>query len=248
MANPVRIDAHVSEVLLCAPGVYVVVFESEHRFPNFRAGQFLHLTVDDFDPSAGFWPESRVFSIASRPGSDKVAILYSVKGRYTRKMEQYLAPGKKVWLKFPYGDFVIEGAMKEGRNVALIAGGTGVSPFIPFLEINNENRWTIETHVHLAYGVRNTKHLVFPEVYSNALEYPNVFTMSVFLEESDGALPFPCPRPVPGVLAVAEIVKRLPVEHDWVFFLSGPPSMIAKLREDLLVKGIRPNDIKVDEW
>ena len=32
----------------------------------FKPGQFLHLALDAFEPG-GFWPESRVFSIASAP-------------------------------------------------------------------------------------------------------------------------------------------------------------------------------------
>ena len=35
--------------------------------PAFKPGQFLHLAIDPYD-GAGFWPESRVFSIASSPG------------------------------------------------------------------------------------------------------------------------------------------------------------------------------------
>lgn len=75
----------------------------------FRPGQFLHLTVDDYDP-AGFWPESRVCSIASSPlDRHTIRICYSVKGRYTEKMEQLLKVGAGVWIKLPYGEFLIDG-------------------------------------------------------------------------------------------------------------------------------------------
>src|ERR1035438_8343115 len=93
-------------------------------------GQFLHLTVDDYDPS-GFWPESRVFSIASSPRERKrLRICYSVKGRYTTKMEQVLKVGGEVWVKLPYGDFVIDGS----NDAVLLAGGTGISAFTAFLQ------------------------------------------------------------------------------------------------------------------
>jgi NAD(P)H-flavin reductase len=248
MPNPVKVHARVSDVLPCGPGVYKVTFTSERGFPRFRPGQFLHLTVDNFDPSSGYWPESRVFSIASRSGSGTIVILYSVKGRYTKKMEGYLAPGKEVWLKFPYGDFIIENSVAQGRNVLLIAGGTGVSPFIPFLELNNENGWKINTQVYLAYGLRSPRHLVFEEVYREALKHPYAFGMNVFLENNDLALPFDCGEIIAGMLSVPEILKRLPPDRTWDFFLSGPPAMLAKFREDLLARGIGMNDIKIDEW
>ena len=84
--------------------------------PPFRPGQFLHLTVDDYDP-AGFWPESRVFSIASSPRErERIRICYSVKGRYTTKMEQALKVGGEVWIKLPYGDFVIDDTERRGAD------------------------------------------------------------------------------------------------------------------------------------
>src|SRR6266446_3893063 len=74
-----------------------------NRLPPFRAGQFLHLTVDDYDPS-GFWPESRVFSIASSPAERRrIRICFAVKGRYTTKMEEAVKRSKEVWIKLPYG-------------------------------------------------------------------------------------------------------------------------------------------------
>ena len=98
--------------------------------PRFRAGQFLHLALDPYDPT-GFWPESRVFSIASPPAQrDSVRITYAVHGQFTARMESDLAEGRQVWIKMPYGDFVIE----SQADVVLFAGGTGVTAFTAFLE------------------------------------------------------------------------------------------------------------------
>jgi len=134
MANPIKLKATVSSVQQFGEGVYEISMVPEGFVPRYKPGQFLHLTVDEYDPAGGFWPESRVFSIASASGSDDIRIVYSVKGKYTRRMEEGLKPGATVWLKLPYGDFVIEGVLKDGQGAVLVAGGTGVSPFLPFLE------------------------------------------------------------------------------------------------------------------
>src|SRR6185436_15694325 len=97
---------------------------------RFRAGQFLHLALDRYDPT-GFWPESRVFSIASAPAErGSVRITYAVKGRFTGRMEAEAVEGREVWIKLPYGDFFVD----ERADVALFAGGTGVTAFTAFLE------------------------------------------------------------------------------------------------------------------
>ena len=134
MANPVRIKALVNSVVAHGEGVYSVTLAPEGRIPRFKPGQFLHLTVDAYDPVSGYWPESRAFSIASPVGSDTLLIVYSVKGVYTRKMEKSLEPGKEVWLKLPYGDFTIEKNIQPDQDIVLVAGGTGISPFVPYLD------------------------------------------------------------------------------------------------------------------
>src|SRR3954470_1179985 len=105
--------------------VYTLALRPERPAPRFRAGQFLHLALDPYDPT-GFWPESRVFSIASPPAArDRVTMTYAVHGPFTARMERDLVEGRQVWIKMPYGDFVIDA---QG-DVVLLAGGTGMTAF-----------------------------------------------------------------------------------------------------------------------
>ena len=108
MPNPIKTKASVASVVPHGDGVYTVSLRPEGRTPRFKAGQFLHLTLDAYDSIGGFWPESRVFSIASGPAAEEVVIVYSVKGAHTRKLASCLRPGVPVWPKMPYGDFVIK--------------------------------------------------------------------------------------------------------------------------------------------
>lgn len=66
MPTPQKIRCRVDRLTDYGDHVYTVDLVPERRVPVFKAGQFLHLTLDEYDP-AGFWPESRVFSIASPP-------------------------------------------------------------------------------------------------------------------------------------------------------------------------------------
>lgn len=151
MANPQKIKAEVKEIVSYGSQVYKLVFKTEKKMPRFKAGQFLHLTLDNFDPTTGFWPESRVFSIASCSDDRKeVSIVYSVKGAYTKKIEDTLSKGSPVWLKAPYGEFIISKYIQDDETAVLIAGGTGVSPFIPYLK-----KAGISNPIQLNYGLRN---------------------------------------------------------------------------------------------
>src|SRR6186997_2238603 len=118
-----KLSCFVERVVSHGERVYTLVLRPERLVPRFQAGQFLHLALDRYDPT-GFWPESRVFSIASSPSRrDTVAITYAVHGLFTQRMERELTEGRQAWIKLPYGDFVVDGA----SDVALFAGGTGVT-------------------------------------------------------------------------------------------------------------------------
>ena len=66
MSTPRKIRCVIEGVADHGDRVYTVDLKPERPVPAFRQGQFMHLTLDEYDPS-GFWPESRVFSIASSP-------------------------------------------------------------------------------------------------------------------------------------------------------------------------------------
>ena len=63
-----KLNCVVEQVIDHGERVYTLALRPERPVPRFRPGQFLHLALDPYDPS-GFWPESRVFSIASPPRS-----------------------------------------------------------------------------------------------------------------------------------------------------------------------------------
>ena len=147
-----KLACRVERVLAHGERVYTLVLRPERRVPRFRPGQFLHLALDTYDPT-GFWPESRAFSIASAPDErDRVRITYAVHGRFTTRMESEAVEGREVWIKLPYGDFVVSGE----RDTALLAGGTGVTAFIAFLA----SLTPASRPVTQAYGARTPELLI----------------------------------------------------------------------------------------
>lgn len=248
MPNPIKVQASVHSVVPHGAGVYEVAFKPEGNPPRFKAGQFLHLTVDDFDPSGGFWPESRVFSIASEPGSELIQIVYSVKGLYTKKMEAELKPGRQVWLKLPYGDFIIDKSIEADQDVVLVAGGTGVSPFIPYLAGISE-KGLDKKQVRLYYGTRLKSFVLFPDVISGCARNQRGFKAVISIEsESSKGLDVPGATVRDGRLSIETILAECGDLKNTVYFLSGPPIMIKLFRTQLAEKGVSQNCIKIDDW
>ena len=209
--------------------VYTVELEPSMAVPRFKPGQFLHLALDACEPG-GFWPESRVFSMASSPGErDRLAITYAVKGAFTARMERELAPGGRAWVKLPYGEFVVD----PGTDAVLFAGGTGVTAFTAFLQSLEAER---VSRVLLFYGARKPNLFVYgPLAEARARDVPSL-SCSLVCEETDGRLQVGAAWP-----AIATL-------HDPLFYLSGPPPMLAALTAQLRGRGVPPAAIRTDAW
>jgi ferredoxin-NADP reductase len=247
MAMPRKLRCTVESVTDHGGRVYTVDLKPDMLAPNFHPGQFLHLTVDAYDPS-GFWPESRVFSIASSPRArERLRVCYSVKGRYTTKMEQILKPGAEVWVKMPYGEFVID----DSADVVLLAGGTGISAFTAFVEALTPES---ARRVSLVYGARGPSLLLFREMILGQLgKVPNLDVL-FFTETSNDQLTREtaalarAPRCLPGRISIDEMWLSIPQPASKVYYLSGPPVMLATLGNQLQARGVAADRIRTDAW
>lgn len=206
MSSARKIRCSVASIVDHGDRVYTLDLATETPVPSFRPGQFLHLTAEAYDP-ASFWPDSRVFSIASPPRDrHRLRICYSVKGRYTTRMEQTLRVGGAAWIKLPFGDFVIDGS----HEVVLIAGGTGISAFTAFLEA------LPPAHPHrvtLLYGARTPDLWLFRDMLERQLAACPSFSVLFFAESGLRAMtadscPLASERPSTGLCPPSLICCR----------------------------------------
>jgi len=265
MSIPRKIRCTVASIIDHGGRVYTVDLVPVTPVPAFRPGQFLHLTVDDYDPSS-FWPESRVFSIASSPNDrGRIRICYSVKGRYTTKMEQVLRPGSSVWIKLPYGEFIID----DKTDAVLIAGGTGISAFTAFVEAITPET---QRNVTLVYGARAPELLLFQDMILRQFAKVARFNLIFFTETEDAAfakkmsaLPR-VPACVTGRISIDTVLGLLPYvlrpptsdlcppssaicpPSSALFYLAGPPIMISVLSSSLRAHSTAQEQIRIDAW
>jgi ferredoxin-NADP reductase len=224
--------------------VYTVALRPEHLVPRFRAGQFLHFALDPYDPSR-FWPESRVFSIASSPTQrDLLHITYSVRGRFTARMEQELVEGRQVWIKMPYGEFVID----SRADAVLFAGGTGIAAFTAFLDsLAPETRQPVT----LAYGARSRRLWISRDVVERCAQLVSSVDAVYFVEEpatddrTELGVGFDAQ---PGRVSVAAMWPRLSRPLASSYYISGPPGMLHAVAQDLRAYGISSEAIHIDAW
>jgi ferredoxin-NADP reductase len=233
---PQKLRCQVTEILDHGERVYSVFLETEFPAPRFLAGQFIHLALDKYAPG-DFWPDSRPFSIASAPSErNRLRITYAVKGIFTSRMEAELHPGLDVWVKMPYGEFIVNTTI----DVCLLAGGTGVTAFTAFLSALAPDH---PYPVHLFYGARRSDLLIYrPLVEATALRCANIKAhfFSELEAESTGCLT--------GRIDSGFVIRTIEDPLSCTYYLAGPPEMISDLTSGLGQLGVPAQQIIADAW
>lgn len=209
-------------------GVYTLELESLGKPFKYEPGQFLHLALDEYDPSSQ-WPDSRCFSMQSNPDEETIKITYAVKGQFTKQMEQQLQVGSEVCLKLPYGDLFTQPHNKA--NTVFIAGGTGVTPFLSLFTHESFNEY-INPHIYL--GFRSKEYNIYHEEL-NRMQTIRVIRnefvkISVSYQDID----------------IHSIFNENGSNND--YFISGPPVMIKAFKQTLIAKGVPAKQILSDDW
>lgn len=238
MATPQKLRCQVKNVVSHGDRVYTLeLVPHVLPVPRFKPGQFFHLALDPYDP-ADFWPESRVFSIASSPRErNKIQFTYSVRGRYTARMEDEIVTGREVWVKMPYGQFFVD----VNHPVVLIAGGTGITAFTAFL---HEMVDSLPSPATVLYGAREQPLLVYRSLVDRCTQNLTGFQAFYFLESLEQTLP----NALPGRISITSVWHHLPDPMNSNFYLSGPPEMLNALSIQLRDMGVKGHSIHIDAW
>ncbi len=209
-------------------GIYIVSFKSLDKPFRYLPGQFLHLALDEYDPSFP-WPESRCFSMQTNEKSGIIKITYSVKGRFTERMSKELKLGKTYYLKLPYGELFSKTFNKE--RTVFIAGGTGITPFLSLFTSGSFSAY-VEPGLYL--GVRNENYHIYKEEIDAAKNINKSFSYKVFYENIDGILD----------------IKKIFNENgtDSTYFISGPPVMIKNFKKYLFDNKVAVEKVRSDDW
>jgi predicted ferric reductase len=228
MAIVKKYSSEIVSVLECTPGTYTLLIKSLVGKFKYSPGQFLHLSLHEYDPSEE-WPESRCFSMQSSPQEDFIKLTYSVKGNFTRKMAEQLNFGSKITLKLPFGELFTQEHSKI--ETVFISGGTGITPFLSLFTNSSFNEYQSP---RLYAGFRNKELNLYQKEIAFAKEINSSFECTFVYQDKEGPL------------NISEILKKNNIKN--TFFISGPPTMIKIFTEYLISNNISKNQIKTDDW
>jgi ferredoxin-NADP reductase len=240
MSSAVKVPAVVAEIITHGPDLRSYILAPLRPIPRFRPGQFLQLAIDGYDP-ASHWPESRAFSIASSPMQrDRLHITVSRHGKFTERLFDAVSIGKQVWLNLPFGDFTPE--FVDGGETVILAGGSGITPFVSFALWAQAKQQGSRLKVH--YAAKTPADLIYRRMLDEALAALAQSSLTLYAEsgaEQDPAI-------VSGRIDIPAVWRSLDAAKKARFYMAGPKGMVAACKEGLLKEGVAPAAICIDQW
>lgn len=228
MAIVKKYPSQIVSIVKNTEDTFVLLIKSLAGRFKYLPGQFLHLSMEEYDPSTE-WPDSRCFSMQSSPKDELIKLTYSVKGQFTNRMANELHPGSNITLKLPFGDLFTQEHSK--LETIFISGGTGITPF---LSLFSDPVFAEYKNPKLYAGFKNNQLNLYVNEINLAKKNNPTFSYNFKYQDLE------------GVLDISDIVNNNSINS--TYFISGPPLMIKIFKKYLLENGLKENQIKTDDW
>jgi ferredoxin-NADP reductase len=210
-----------------AKGTHEVSLQRPSAFA-FQAGQYLQIALPKLTTpdSKG---ASRLFSVASSPyDMDKINIVFKSSGSGFKETLINTPVGSLVQIDQAAGSFLLP--QKLNREHVFIAGGVGIAPFMSYLQQKIAEVW--EYQVTLFYGNQNPESAAYLSELKRMSKQQRQFLLNDMYQ-----------RPTPDLF-----VKLAKKYKDAVWWVVGPPSMVATAVNGLRLGGVTSQDIVTESF
>ncbi|MDI9848865.1 benzoate 1,2-dioxygenase electron transfer component BenC [Rhodoblastus sp. 17X3] len=223
-------EASISRIGRDSPTTVTFSLQAEQPVA-FLPGQYVNLQV----PGRS---DTRAYSFSSAPNQSELSFLIRdvPDGLMSRFMRETAAAGDRMTFIGPYGSFYLR---KPERPILMLAGGTGLAPFLSMLLWLKDN--PTSQPIRLAYGVNCNADLVELEALDElkkALPDFSYFTVVVDKESGHEKLGY-----VTNHLTAADLNGG-----DVDIYVCGPPPMVEGVRHWCEGLGVTPKNFLFEKF
>ena len=230
-----KLTLKVIRVVSIAQNTLEVVFEKPLGL-HYLAGQYLEWML----PHTGADTRGirRYFTVASSPTEDvlRVALKVPEQASTFKKYWSALKPGDTVTASQLAGDFVLP--KHNTKKIAMVAGGIGVTPFrsqLQFLTDTNDKR-----DVVLFYANNTIPEIAYGELFATHSRVMPLKTIYILAKEPTSS------EYESGYFSGVMVEKHTPDFAERLWYISGPPGMVAATVKTLRAIGVKQSHIKKD--
>lgn len=215
---------------------------------TFEAGQFMALTLID-PPETDAEGDTRDFSINSAPDDPELVFATRMRDSAFKRVLRAMPLGSGIKAAGPFGSFTLHDT--ASRPAVVLAGGIGITPFRSMLRRAAHER--LPHRILLFYANRRPEDAPFLDELADLARLNPNFTFVPTMTKMRASK-----RPWQG--ETGYIDHRLIEQYqrpaasssaepgDPIYYMAGPPAMVAGLRAELKEAGVDDDDVRTEEF
>ena len=224
-----------------AEGTMAFQFEKPDNFV-FKAGQYIDLTLSRSEPQFG--PPhglTHTFSIASSPSDEDLVVTTRMRNTVFKQAISTLPIGSRARIEGPMGSFTLHN--NTARPAVFLAGGIGIAPFLSMLSHATEEK--LRHSIVLFYANRHLQDAAFIDTLwklerdNPRFRFVPTLTRSANNNGWEGKT---------GRISLAMLFAHVGIVRGPIYYIAGPPTMVAATRRTLSEVGVNEDDIRSEEF
>lgn len=208
---------------------------------EYKAGQnadYFLINPPETDPEGN----KRTFSFVSSPSDNEIIFATRMRDTAFKRNLKNLAEGTEVELEGPYGDMILHS--RAEKPAVFLAGGIGITPFHSMVKDATEKK--LPHKIFLFYSNRRPEDAAFlQELINWQTDNPNYKFIGTMTEMEKSSQSWSGET---GYIT-ADMLKKYVGNLDGpIYYIAGPPSMLAAMKKMLLDAGVVEDDIRSEEF
>jgi ferredoxin-NADP reductase len=227
-----------------AEGTLALYFDKPDDF-SFKAGQCVRLGLID-PPETDDEGNGRILSLASTPAEPELMVATRIRDSAFKRVLNTLTPGAELTLKGPYGDFTLPA--DPARELVFITGGIGITPVRSMLlqaiaenQANHKGR-----KITLFYANRRPEDAAFIDELTQACAADPLCTLVATMSQAEQSTQHW--QGERGYVNRAMLERYLTDLTQPVYYLDGPPGMVAAMKTMLVDAGVAEEQLRTEEF
>lgn len=223
-----------------AEGTMAFRFDTPEGF-TYKAGQYIETKLIN-PPETDAEGDDRTFSLASAPRELSLMIATRMRDTAFKRVLKTMPIGTEVSIEGPHGSFTLHN--DAAKPAVFLAGGIGITPFMSMSL--HAARESLPHQIFLFYSNRRPEDAAFlSELQGLEKENPNYHFIGTMTDMEKSKLPWSGRR---GYIDEALLREHLGDTTKPIYYIAGPATMVAAMREVLLKTAVDEDNIRTEEF
>jgi ferredoxin-NADP reductase len=208
---------------------------------NFKAGQAADLTLLN-PPESDSEGNIRTFSIASPPFENQLTFATRMRDTAFKRSLKNTPIDTDINIASPSGSFTLQ--KNANKPAVFLAGGIGITPFLSIVRQADHDR--LPHKLNLFYSNRRPEDAAYLDILQGLEKTnPNFRLSATMTEMAHSGREWTGET---GFINGEMLARHLGTLQGPIYYIAGPPPMVAAMREMLVGAGVDEDDIRSEEF